>query len=447
MDVHYTESSSPIISRMTLLPLSINVHAEWGALSPLLQKTWCEILRFRLLRCPESGWRNRSNRNLLSNDEMSMRSLRESWPMWNAGGGEATVPLFRSLLTLGLAGDWLTLQKRPGSGIPAIFGDSMSNIPKWKSKIIFVKQTLIFDIRPSLITDFHHGQGSFAYPYPTKPFDEVLREMDFQNFMKKPGQSPSFSVRPENCPVDVESPSMGHLTIAVDNDQVESSYYSRDKGVMGHELVVVGEGCSEQDVMAVGGSKKRRLITEALEEEATVMRPVSKKKILKAQKNKDVEGSQVVKDLRSENALNLEEMSMMQKVTTSSKECRKKLVEEVDGLQSCLKETEHLGQRCQDFEHERDFLLKKSKEVSVLAFQLEAAKLEKSKLVKDFIPLADLKDVHDYHPEVEKIFDEAADSFYKLEFPYISLLVENAGLSSEELASLEAPSAQEAHLP
>ncbi|GKB51043.1 hypothetical protein Tco_0901796 [Tanacetum coccineum] len=28
---------------MTLLPLSINVHAEWGALSPLLQKTWCEI--------------------------------------------------------------------------------------------------------------------------------------------------------------------------------------------------------------------------------------------------------------------------------------------------------------------------------------------------------------------------------------------------------------------
>ncbi|GKC76978.1 serine carboxypeptidase-like protein [Tanacetum coccineum] len=42
MDVHYTESPSPIISRMTLLPLSINVHAEWGALSPLLQKTWCE---------------------------------------------------------------------------------------------------------------------------------------------------------------------------------------------------------------------------------------------------------------------------------------------------------------------------------------------------------------------------------------------------------------------
>ncbi|GKF99480.1 hypothetical protein Tco_0298263, partial [Tanacetum coccineum] len=48
-----------------------------------------------------------------------------------AYGGEATVPLFRSLLTLGLAGDWLTFQKRLGSRIPAIFGDSMSNIPKW----------------------------------------------------------------------------------------------------------------------------------------------------------------------------------------------------------------------------------------------------------------------------------------------------------------------------
>ncbi|GKE56788.1 hypothetical protein Tco_1495973, partial [Tanacetum coccineum] len=216
-----------------------------------------------------------------------------------AYGGEATIPLFRSLLTLGLAGDWLTFQKRPAYGIPAIFDDSMSNIPKWKSEFIFFKQTLIFDIRPGLIIDFRHGQGSFPYPYPTDPFDEVLRgrlcrhhfkaqtfpepilylvgltdswehapsipsilidgeEMAFRNFMKKPGQSPSFSV---------------------------------DKGLMGHELVVVGEGCSEQDVMAVGGSKKRCLITKALEEEATVMRPVSKKKKPEGSRRMSARGS------------------------------------------------------------------------------------------------------------------------------------------------------------
>ncbi|GKA15804.1 hypothetical protein Tco_0695551 [Tanacetum coccineum] len=329
-----------------------------------------------------------------------------------AYGGEATVPLFRSLLTLGLAGDWLTFQKRPGYGIPAIFGDSGSNTPMLKLEFIF---------------------GSFTYPYPTEPFYEVLwvclcrhpfeaqtfpepilyladltdswehsssipsilidgEETAFRNFMKKPGQSPSFSV---------------------------------DKGVMGHELVVVGEGCSEQDVMAVGGSKKRCLITKALEEEATVMRPVSKKKKPEGSRRMSARGSVpllpvtapkgvgkhprvlarfignlasgsdslapdveeahaahnmiyglhylllkdklgfltfdelvdvydiyalqmavVVKDLRFENAFNLEELSMLQMVAASSEESRKKLVEEVDGLQSRLKETERLGQQC-----------------------------------------------------------------------------------------------------
>ncbi|GKC56443.1 hypothetical protein Tco_1084041, partial [Tanacetum coccineum] len=274
--------------------------------------------------------------------------------------------------------------------------------------------------------------------------------------------------RPKNYPVDVGSLYVGPLTVAVDDDQVESSSHPRDKGLIGHELVVVGESCSEQDVLAVKGSKKRRSITEALEEEATVVSPVSKKKkpegsrrmsvkgsvlplpittpkgvgkhpqvlaryignlasgsdslapdveeayaahnmiyglhypllkdklglltfdelvdvydvhafqmvvvgnmltneskimsqdypklkndlvslnrkkslleremsklegqLAKAQKNQDVKGSHVVKDLRSENALNLEELSMLGRVAASSKESRKKLVEEMDGL-------------------------------------------------------------------------------------------------------------------
>ncbi|GJU80668.1 hypothetical protein Tco_1283033, partial [Tanacetum coccineum] len=91
-----------------------------------------------------------------------------------AYGGEASVPLFRAFLTVGPAGDWLTFQKRHGSSIPTLFGNSMSNIPSWKSEFIFVKETLISDLRPGLITNFRHGQGSFAYPYPTEPFDEAL---------------------------------------------------------------------------------------------------------------------------------------------------------------------------------------------------------------------------------------------------------------------------------
>nr|GEV38609.1 hypothetical protein [Tanacetum cinerariifolium] len=141
--------------------------------------------------------------------------------------------------------------------------------------------------------------GSFAYPYPTKPFDEVLQghlchrpfEMAFRNFMKKPGQSPSFSMRRANHHVDVGSAFVGYLTVTVDDDQVESSSYWRDKGVMGYELVAVGEGCSKQDVMAVEGSKKRRSITEALEEKDTMVRPVSKKKKPEGSRQMSVRGS------------------------------------------------------------------------------------------------------------------------------------------------------------
>ncbi|GKD67912.1 hypothetical protein Tco_1322002, partial [Tanacetum coccineum] len=118
--------------------------------------------------------------------------------------------------------------------------------------------------------------------------------------------------------------------------------------------------------------------------------------LAKAQKNQDIEGSQVVKDLRSENA--------------------------------------------QDLELEKDFLLTKSEEVAVLSSKHKAATLEKTKFVKDFLPFVDLKDMQDYHLEAEKLFDEATEAFYKLEFPYISLLSEKADQSLEELSSVEAPS-------
>ncbi|GJT27643.1 hypothetical protein Tco_0907918 [Tanacetum coccineum] len=322
---------------------------------------------------------------------------------------EATIPLFRSLLTLGLAGDWLTFQKRPGYGIPAIFGDSMSNIPKWKSEFIFFKQTLIFDIRPGLIIDFRHGQGSFPYPYPTEPFDEVLRgrlcrhHFEAQTFPEPILYLVGLTNSWEHAP---SIPS-----ILIDGEEVEESHAAHNMISGLHYLLLkdkLGFLTFDELVDIYDIHAFQMAVKSLLEHEMSKLEG----QLAKAQKNQDVEG-----------------------------ESRKKLEEEVDGLQSRLKETERLGQRCQDLEHERDFLLKKSKEVSVLASQLEAAKLEKFKLVKDFLLLAD------YHPEVEKIFYEATEAFYKLEFPYISLLVENAGLSSEELDSLEAPSAQEAPLP
>ncbi|GJY48848.1 hypothetical protein Tco_0438804 [Tanacetum coccineum] len=164
-----------------------------------------------------------------------------------AYGGEAFVPLFRAFLTVGPASDWLTFQKRHRSNIPLLFGNSMSNIPSWKSDFIFVKETLISSLRPDLITDFRH-------------------EMAFRNFMKKLDQYLSFFVRPADQSVDVGSPSVEPLRSIVDNDQAESCSLSKDKDVSGFELAVVGEGIPGKSVSVVGvGSKRRFSITKSLE--------------------------------------------------------------------------------------------------------------------------------------------------------------------------------------
>ncbi|GJZ01924.1 hypothetical protein Tco_0519885 [Tanacetum coccineum] len=206
-----------------------------------------------------------------------------------AYGGEAIVPFFRYFLTLGPAGDWLMFQKRFGPSIPSIFSNSMSNIPDWKSEFIFMKQTFISEVCPGLITDFRHGQAqTFSDPIlylaglasswentPNNP--SILidgEEMTFHNFMKKPGQTPSFFVRMADQPIDVGSPSVDRLKAAVENDQAESSSVSKDKDVSGLELAVVGEGFSGKNVSVAKGSKKRCPIMEALNEEAMVVRHV-----------------------------------------------------------------------------------------------------------------------------------------------------------------------------
>ncbi|GKB49000.1 hypothetical protein Tco_0899753 [Tanacetum coccineum] len=388
-----------------------------------------------------------------------------------AYGREASMLLFMAFFTVGLTGDWLTFQKRPGSDIPPLF----------------VLGSMLRAILLSLL----------------------MGRMAFHNFMKKPGQTPSFSVRPADQPVDVGSLSVEPLRSIIDNDQAKSLSHSKDKGVFGFKLAIAEEGIPEQGASVAGeGSKKRRSIMESLEEEATVVKVMPKKKKLevprrmsvrgsvpspsatvpkdveeahaahnmisglhcpllkdklgflsfdelvdvfdihalqtpvvgniltnesrilsqghaklkndlvslkskksllehemskledrleKAQRNHDVEGSQVVRDLRSKNARIHEEVSMLRSMAAFAEESRKRLSEELSGLQPRLKEADRLNQRY----------------------------------------------MQDYYPEAEKLFDEAAKAFYKLKFPYISLLLGKAGQSLEELSTVEAPSIRE----
>ncbi|GKD79877.1 hypothetical protein Tco_1342498, partial [Tanacetum coccineum] len=139
-------------------------------------------------------------------------------------------------------------------------------------------------------------------------------------------------------------------------------------------------------------------------------------------RNQDVEGSQVMKDLRSEKARILEKVSMLRSVAAFAEESQKELLEELSGLRPCLEEADHLKQRSQDLEREIDFFLIKSEEVSVLSSKFEAVSLEKAKFkaiiygrsqaldeVHGLGDSWDFKDVQDYHPEAEKHFDKAAE--------------------------------------
>ncbi|GJT82706.1 hypothetical protein Tco_1057048 [Tanacetum coccineum] len=112
---------------------------------------------------------------------------------------------------------------------------------------------------------------------------------------------------------------------------------------------------------------------------------------------------------------------MLRSVAASAEVSRKELLEELSGLRP------------------------------LLSSKLKATSLEKAKFVKDFLPSVVKKlfesdhfnqalDVQDYHPKAEKLFDEAAAAFYKLEFPYISLLSGKASQSLKELSIVEAPS-------
>nr|GEZ87577.1 hypothetical protein [Tanacetum cinerariifolium] len=473
---------------------------------------------------------------------------------------------------------------------------------------------------------YAHAAGIFAFPYLAEPFDETLwnhLQMDFCNFMKKPGKTPSFSVRPADQPINVGSPSVNHLKAVVDNDQVESYSILKDKDASGLELAIFGEGFSWQNADVTEGFKKRRSITKALEEKATLVRPfagdnssrpVPKKrkpkglrktntrgsvpllpttalmgvgkhprmaavgnmltnesqiisrdhtklkdnfvtlkssqivmelmfenarnleessmlkvvaafakesqKILSeeleglkphikeaerlGQRCQDLESerdsllkeaeklvdlssklkmaavgnmltnesqiisrdhtklkdnfvalksSQIVMELRFENARNLEESSMLKVVAAFAKESQKILSEELEGLKPRIKEAERLGQRCQDLESERDSLLKEAEKVVDLSSKLKVADLEKANLVNDLLSLAVKKLFESEHFNhalgdlqqkaitfAEKIFDEAAEAFYKLKCPYISLLVEKAGQSFKELAAVKPPS-------
>ncbi|GKD25924.1 hypothetical protein Tco_1232138 [Tanacetum coccineum] len=318
--------------------------------------------------------------------------------------------------------------------------------------------------------------------------------------------------READQPVDVRSPSVDCLTATIVDDQ---------------------------------GSKNRQFITKALEEEATVMKPVSKKKktedprrmsardnvpplptaaakgigkhtrllaryIGNLARSSDSLAPNVMEAHAAHNMLSslhyplfqdklsflsfdelvnvydiyALQMAMVGNMLSNESMVISLLEHEMSKLEDQLIK----AQKSQDFE---GWLLPRGvKETNFRGVEWFAtpfegdANLEKASLVKDFLPLVikklfeskhfnqalgdlqhkaitfcrsqalgevhglgdswDFKDVADYHPKAEKIYDEADEAFYKHKIPYMSLIGEKAGQSLEELTLVEAASVQEA---
>ncbi|GKC85333.1 hypothetical protein Tco_1141050, partial [Tanacetum coccineum] len=201
------------------------------------------------------------------------------------------------------------------------------------------------------------------------------------------------------------------------------------------ELTVVGEGCADQTVIIVEGSMNRQFITKALEEEATVMKPVSKKK--KTDDPRRMSARDNVPPLPTAAAKGIGKHTRLLARYIGN------LARSSDSLAPNVEEAHATHNMLSDGgggEHaELNGLPPRLKEAEVL--------VQRSQALGEVHGLGDswdFKDVADYHPKAKKIYDKAAEAFYKCKIPYISLIGEKAGQSLEELAVVEAPSVQEA---
>ncbi|GKE93486.1 hypothetical protein Tco_1574581, partial [Tanacetum coccineum] len=78
-------------------------------------------------------------------------------------------------------------------------------------------------------------------------------EMSFKNFIKKLGETSTFSTRLANQHIDVSTLFVDHSKAIDDNDHVESSFVSKNQDVAGFELVLVGDSPLDQGAAVAEG--------------------------------------------------------------------------------------------------------------------------------------------------------------------------------------------------
>ncbi|GJS75227.1 retrotransposon protein, putative, ty1-copia subclass [Tanacetum coccineum] len=305
---------------------------------------------------------------------------------------------FRSLFTLGYARDWLTFQKRVGSSIPSVFKTYMLNIPGWKSKFIFVRESLFSDQHPGLVTSFRHRPGTLSFPFPKEPFDVSLQS----RLSRYPIESRTYS-EPVLYLVGLACSWEGsplHPAILIEGQVcvVFRSGVDEERRLDGLSL---NELANFHDVSAL---KFKRF-----ESAATIARREAK--LLGVEDKSSIGEVALVRDLKAKNEKLARDIADLRKLSHLV-ESSKKILES---------DTESLHGRCHQFEDKEAIMLvieaSLKTELALLAnLQKKAMLVSRAQALEEVV---------------------AIDDFYRDEFPYLDLLAYHSERSLGLLKSLE----------
>nr|GEW88690.1 hypothetical protein [Tanacetum cinerariifolium] len=253
-------------------------------------------------------------------------------------GGVPTMPLFRSFLTIGLAGHWLTFQKWPGS---EPFDEVL------RSRLAchtFKAQTFLEPILylAGLASTWEHASNTPSIPVDEK--DDPLEQ----------GVSVSEGSKKNVQLLLPLRKALGNIRGSSPHKKLEGWFrLSCSWNMLKNESRVVSSDYSKLKDDFVSLRSKNILLEHKMSK--------LEDRLSKAQKSQDVEGSQVMKSLALENARIFKELSTLQEAAAFVEASRKKLSMEVDELRPSVKE---------------------------VALKLKIADLKRVELVRDLLPLA-----------------------------------------------------------
>ncbi|GJZ87607.1 hypothetical protein Tco_0659217 [Tanacetum coccineum] len=95
--------------------------------------------------------------------------------MCKAYGGEPSIDLLRSFLSLGRAGDWLTLSNRGGADVPKALIKPITHLENWKDSLFYIENKIIpYKYLELLLEDNKLDKKSFKDKIPVQPQTDPL---------------------------------------------------------------------------------------------------------------------------------------------------------------------------------------------------------------------------------------------------------------------------------